>query len=210
MPTLPSHRSLSLVVSQDHREASDAELARGLMAGDTWALDESWRRFAPMVLLLAKKALGSQSEADDVGQEVFCRLFRKARSIKDPDSLRAFIYSIAVRALHTELHRKKLRAWFFLEQPQVLAGRGWRTMDVESRDLVRKFHALLERLSARERLAFVLRRMESMTVEEIAAAMGISESSVKRSIARASSRLSQWIDADPGLADAFDTERWGR
>jgi RNA polymerase sigma-70 factor, ECF subfamily len=180
------------------------------MAGDTWALEEAWRRFAPMVLLLAKRTLGSQSEAEDIGQEVFYRLFRKAKSLQDPDRLRGFIYSIAVRSLKTELHRRKLRAWLCFDEPQVLAGRGWRTMDMESRDLVRKFHALLERLSTRERLVFVLRRMESMTVEEIAAAMAISESTVKRSVASASARLSRWIDADPGLADVFDTGRWGR
>jgi RNA polymerase sigma-70 factor, ECF subfamily len=180
------------------------------MAGDTWALEEAWRRFAPMVILLAKRTLGSQSEAEDIGQEVFCRLFRKAKSLEDPESLRGFIYSIAVRSLKTELHRRKLRAWLFFEQPHVLAERGWRTIDMESRDLVRKFHALLERLPTRDRLVFILRRMESMTVEEIAAAMGISESTVKRSMARASTRLSRWIDADPGLADVFDTGRWER
>jgi DNA-directed RNA polymerase specialized sigma24 family protein len=52
--------------------------------------------------------------------------------------------------------------------------------------------------------------MESMTVEEIARAMEISESTVKRSMERASNRLSRWIDADPGLAGLFDGERWGR
>ena len=81
---------------------------------------------------------------------------------------------------------------------------------MESRDLVRKFHSLLERLPTRERLVFVLRRMESMTVEEIAAAMTTSESTVKRSMTRASNRLSRWIEADPELATVFDTGRWRR
>jgi RNA polymerase sigma-70 factor, ECF subfamily len=180
------------------------------MAGDPRALEETWRRFAPMVLLLAKRALGSQSEADDIGQEVFCRLFRKARSLKDPDCLRSFVYAITIRSLKTELHRRKLRSWLFFDKPQALAGRGWRTMDMESRDLVRKFHALLERLPTRDRLVFVLRRMESMTVEEIAASMEISESTVKRSMTSASNRLSGWIDADPELAGAFNTGGWGR
>ena len=77
---------------------------------------------------------------------------------------------------------------------------GFWTLDVESRDLLRKLYALLDRLSPRDRLVFVLRRMEAMTVEEIAATMHLSISTVKRSIAHASARLSQWIDADPGLA----------
>jgi RNA polymerase sigma-70 factor (ECF subfamily) len=162
------------------------------------------------VLRLAKRTLGSQSEAEDIAQAVFYRLFRKAAQLQDPNSLRSFIYAIAVRALKTELHRKKVRAWLLFEQPQALSGLGWKTMDMESRDLVRKFHALLERLPPRERLVFVLRRMESMTVEEAAAAMQVSESTVKRSMTLASNRLSRWIEASPGLASVFDTERWRR
>jgi RNA polymerase sigma-70 factor, ECF subfamily len=210
MPIRPSHKSLSLVTSQDSRAASDGDLARGLTAGDAWALEETWRRFAPMVLLLAKRTLGSQSDAEDIGQEVFYRLFRKVKNLKDPNCLRSFVYAITIRSLKTELHRRKLRGWLFFDQPHALVGRGWRTMDMESRDLVRKFHALLERLPTRERLVFMFRRMESMTVEEVATSMEISESTVKRSIASASSRLSGWIDADPELAAVFNTERWGR
>jgi RNA polymerase sigma factor (sigma-70 family) len=72
---------------------------------------------------------------------------------------------------------------------------------------LRKFYGLLERLAPRDRMVFVLRRVESMSVEEIAAAMEISESTVKRSLARASNRLSRWMDDEPRLADG---ERWGR
>ena len=86
---------------------------------------------------------------------------------------------------------------------------GFLTLDVESRDLLRKLYALLDRLSPRVRLAFILRRMEAMTVEEIAATMDISISTVKRAIAHASGRLSRWIDADPGLA-LLRKERRGR
>jgi len=210
MATRPAHVPLSLVVNPDRRAASDGDLARGLVAGEPWALAEAWRRFAPMVLLLAKRTLGSQSEAEDIGQVVFFRVFRKAKHIKEPGSLRSFVYAITIRALKTELHRKKLRTWLLFDPRHAALGPGWRTADMESRDLVRKFHALLERLPARERLVFILRRMESMTVEEIAAAMKVSESTVKRSMTRASSRLSTWINVDPELATVFDTGRWRR
>ncbi len=206
----PSPAPLTLVVNQDHQRASDSDLARGLAAGDTRALAEAWRRYAPRVLLMAKRTLGSQSEAEDIAQEVFYRLYRKAARLENPESLKSFVYAITVHALKNELYRRKLRAWLLFEQPHALSSMGWKTIDMESRDLVRRFHALLERLPTRERLVFVLRRMESMTVEETAATMDISESTVKRSMTRASSRLSRWIEADPGLACMFDAERWRR
>jgi len=210
MPIPSSPPPLTLVGRQDRQATSDGELARGLMAGDTWAIVETWRRFAPMVLMMAKRTLGSQSDADDIAQEVFQRLFRNATRLRAPDSLRSFVYAFTLHALKTELRRKKLRAWLHLDQPATLARLGAQTLDVESRDLLRRFLGLLDRLSPRDRLVFVLRRVDAMTVEEIATAMAISESTVKRAMAHASSRLSRWIDADPALAGLMDAERWGR
>ena len=135
-------------------------------------------------------------------------MFRKAKTLRDPDSLRSFIYSFAVRVLKAELRRRKLRGWMPF-MPEAPLDFGFLTVDVEARDLLRKLYALLDRLSPRDRLAYVLRRMEAMTVEEIAATMDISISTVKRAIAHASARLSRWIDADPGLA-GLRKERAGR
>ena len=210
MPIQRSHLPLSLVIGQDRRAASDGDVARGLVAGEVWAMAELWRRFAPMVLSTAKRILGSQAEADDIGQEVLYGVFRKVKTLREPDSLRSFVYACTIHAIRTELRRKKLRAWLSFDQPEARTSLDCRAIDLESRDLLRKFHGLLERLPPRDRLAFLLRRMESMTVEEIAKAMEISESTVKRSIAGATKRLSRWIEADPGLAGLFDGERWGQ
>ena len=203
-----SNASLSLVVGGHPRTVGDRELALGLVAGAPWAIAETWRRFAPMVLVTAERSLGSRSEAEDISQEVFCRVFRKVKTLREPDSLRSFIYSFAVRVLKAELRRRKVRGWFPFLQPGTPFEPDFRTVNVEARDLLKKLYALLDRLTPRDRLVFVLRRMESMTVEEIAATMDISTSTVKRSMAHASTRLSGWIAADPGLAGLMRTECW--
>jgi RNA polymerase sigma-70 factor (ECF subfamily) len=190
---------LSLVVGHGRVNLTDRDLALALIAGETWAMAETWQRFAPMVLVTARRSLGSKVEAEDVAQEVFLRVFRKARGLREPDSLRSFIYSFAVRVLKAELRRRKIRGWFPFA-PDAPIDLGFETPDMESRDLIKKLYVLLDRLSPRSRLAFVLRRMESMTVEEIAATMDLSTSTVKRAIAHASNRLEFWIDADPALA----------
>jgi RNA polymerase sigma-70 factor (ECF subfamily) len=192
------------VVGSTRKEASDAELARGLAAGEDWAVAETWHRLAPMVLMTAERALGSSSEAEDLAQEVFCRVFRLAKTLREPDRLRSFTYSVAIRALRSQLRHRRLRAWLSFQGPETLVDLRHVSLDVESRDLLKKFYALLDRLSPRDRLVFLLRRVESMTVEEIAQTLEISASTVKRSMARASSRLSRWVDADPGLQGLVD------
>lgn len=200
MSTLRPHVPLSVVAGQDRRGASDGEVARALSKGESWAAAETWRRFAPMVLRLARRTLGSQSDADDVGQEVFCRVYRKAATLREPDSFRNFVYTCAVRVLQNELHRKKMRSWLSFENPELLELRGYDGLDVESRDLLRTFYAALDRLAPRERIVFILRRVEAMSIEEIAATMKTSESTVKRSMARASSRLARCMDDEPRFA----------
>jgi RNA polymerase sigma-70 factor (ECF subfamily) len=205
-----SQVSLSLVAGANRHDVSDLELARGLASGEAWAMGVTWHRFAPMVLTLAERSLGSRSDAEDLAQDVFLNVFRKAKTLREPDKLRSFVYSFAIFGLRSELRRRKLRAWLSFLAPEALVNLGYRSTDVESRDLLRRFYALLDRLSQRDRLVFSLKELESMTIEEVAQVLDLSVSTVKRSVTHATARLSRWISADPGLAAAFDTRRWQR
>jgi RNA polymerase sigma-70 factor (ECF subfamily) len=167
------------------------------MAGEEWATVEVWQRFSPMVMTLARRSLGSSIDAEDITQEALCQVFRSIRALREPDSLRSYVYACALRQLQTELRRRKLRSWLSFEEPEVLNRRVSTTLDMESRNLLRRLYGLLDRLATRDRLIFVLNRMESLSVEEIALSMEISESTVKRSLAHASGRIKQWIEAEP-------------
>jgi len=202
--------SLSLVVGTNRRDVSDLELAQGLAAGEAWAMGVTWHRFAPMVLTMAERSLGSRADAEDLAQDVFLSISRRAKTLREPEKLRSFVYSFAVFGLKSELRRRKLRGWLSLLTPEALLEFGHRSADVEARDLLRRFYALLDRLSARDRLVFSLKELESMTIDEVAEVMDISVSTVKRSLAHAMTRLSRWITADPDLAEVFDTRRWQR
>jgi RNA polymerase sigma-70 factor (ECF subfamily) len=210
MTTHRSHVSLSLVVGSDRHGSSDADLARALAAGATWATEETWNRFAPMVFLMAARALGSESEAEDIVQEVFYRLFLRAKTLRDPDSLRSFIVSFAIRILKWKLRCKRTLGWLSFQEPEAFVDLASGTLDIESRDLLRKFYGLLDRLAPRERLIFSLRHLESMTVDEVACAVNLSASTVKRSLENAGKRLSRWIGADPEMAGLLDGKGWNR
>jgi RNA polymerase sigma-70 factor (ECF subfamily) len=201
------HIPLSLVVDPDTRKVSDSDLARALVAGAAWAHAETWNRFAPMVFGMAARTLGSESEAEDVVQEVFYRVLAKAKSLRNPESLHSFIVSFAIRILKWELRRKRTRSWLSFHNPEVLVDLACETLDFESRDLVRRFYAFLSRQAPRERLVLSLRYLESMTVEEIAKAMELSVSTVKRSMECARGELSHWIETDPGLVGLLDGKR---
>ncbi len=201
------NKPLALVSQPAGDRLSDTDLARALVAGAAWAFGETWNRFAPIVLKMAVSTLGSESEADDIVQEVFCRLARKAKTLRKPECLHSFIVSFAIRVLKWELRRRRVHSWLTFEPTESLADLVNVSVDVESRDMLRRFYALLSRLGTRERLVYALRHIESMTIEETAAAMEISISTVKRLQERATQQLSEWIETDFELASLLLRKR---
>lgn len=202
-----TNKPVSSPVAPIHGKLSDADLARGLIAGSAWAVAETWRRFSPMVVATATRALGSECEAEDVAQEVFHRLFRKAKGLREPERLRSFVFSFLVRVLKSEL-RRKARGWLSFHRPDAFLDVGGHGVDMESRDLLRRFYGLLDRLGSKDRLIFALRHMESMTVDEVAATMRVSRSTVKRSLVHSTGKLSRWIETDLDMVGRFDGRGW--
>jgi RNA polymerase sigma-70 factor (ECF subfamily) len=191
-----SHIKLGLVGQPTHKLLSDTDLALALIGGAPWAYEETWNRFVPLVFNMAVSTLGSSSEAEDIVQEVFCRLARKAKSLRKPESFRSFIVSIAIRVLQWELRRKRAQNWLSFQPAEMLTDVVGISLDIESRDMLRRFYAHMARLGSRERIAYSLRHIESMTIEETAEAMDLSVSTVKRLQERATKQLSEWLNTD--------------
>ena len=195
------------VVPGPRVDPTDADLARALVAGEPWATATTWNRFAPVVYGIASRALGRDSEAEDVTQEVFYRLFARVGTLKNPDALRSFVVSFAIRIVKWELRRRRTRRWLMLSDGNHLPEVAVLDGDPEARQVLQRFYHVLDQLGPRERLVFALRHLESMTLEEVAAALGISLSTVKRTLSRASERVSQWIAGDADLAHYFEGHR---
>lgn len=191
---------LHLVPDSAPVEVDDAALARALLADERWAPAATWNRFAPMVFRMASRALGSEDEAEDVTQEVFFRLFARAKTLQSPESFRAFVTSFAIRILKWELRRKRARGWLSFREPKDMPETPYLGSDPEARDVLRRFYSMLGRLKPRDRLVYSLRHLDGRSLDEIADAMEISLSTVRRSHDRSTTRVSQWIASDAGLS----------
>ncbi len=190
---MSSPRRTRLQVAPRAHEAhpSDEELADALVAGEPWAATAAYHKHAPMVFRFLHRALGSQGEAEDLMQEVFLKVFSKVGGLRKREALRSFVFSVAIRTLKWELRRRRVRRLFrgssFDEVPEPSV----EATDMASLQAVRRLYAVLDRLSAEERAAFVLRHVEQLTLEEIADALGVSLATVKRRLVRATRVVSQ-------------------
>jgi RNA polymerase sigma-70 factor (ECF subfamily) len=173
-----------------------------LRRGDPRAELEAWNRFSPGVDGTLRRLLGPGPEADraDLLQEVFIRFFRRVGTLREPAAVRGFLTGICLRVVRGEIAARRRRRWLRLtstgDAPEPAPGE----RDDESREAVRRYYGLLDRLPGRERSIFVARAIEGLTLEEVAGLHGVSVSTAQRRIERATARVALLARRDPLLA----------
>lgn len=187
------------------RTLTDAELVHSLRADDPAAPAELWSRCAPAIERVLAKALGPCPEIEDLTQEIFLRVFVRIPSLRDPSALRAFVLSFAMNVLKWELRRRWVSRKIGLSVSGTLPDVEDASVDAEARDALRRCYRILDSLPTSERLAFVLRCMEGMTIEEVRAALGVSTSTAKRWVNRGAAKVAAEVASDPDL-DRFFAE----
>lgn len=88
-------------------EVDDLGLVEALREGSERAYEELLDRFQQPAYALAMRLLNDQSEASDVVQEVFLKVFRNIGHFRGQSSLKTWIYRITVNEAHNT------RRWFF-------------------------------------------------------------------------------------------------
>lgn len=175
----------------------DRVLVDGLLAGDADAAVFTYRKFAPLVFRIVQRSMGPMCDAEDITQDIFLRIYSRVRSLRDPDALRSFVLSVALRVIKWQLRRRRVRRvlhlWVDGEVPDSWAS----SDDVENRQAVMRLYDGLDRLPANERTVFVLKHIEGMDLQEIADAEGASLSTVKRRLRRAHSQLASTVGFGP-------------
>ncbi len=156
----------------------DKDLINQLRKGDLRAFEEIYRRYGSFVYSVAYNVLGNRSEAEDLVQDVFLRLYRKVNGFMFRSSLKTYIYRTTV---NTALNYLRKRRDSGLKEEALKAddrpNNRW-----EDKELVRQ---ILRRLSPDARLILVLREVEGLAYEDIGRALGIGVNTVKSRLNRA-------------------------
>src|SRR5215472_8590388 len=88
-------------------ESDDLRLVEALRSGSERAYEELITRFQQPVYALALRLLADSSEASDVVQEVFLKVFRNVGNFRNQSTLKTWIYRITVNEAHNA------RRWFY-------------------------------------------------------------------------------------------------
>ncbi len=176
----------------------DGALARAAGDGRHDAVLLIWDRYATTVRGVLRRSLGPGADVEDLVQEVFLRFHRGVGGLRKADSLRSFLIGIAARTAISELRRRKVRRFLALTSDGELPERAG-SRDEGPRALSRLYQ-ILDGCSASDRLAFVLRYIDDLELDEVAAALGVSVATAKRQLARVHARVSLMAGRDDLLS----------
>ena len=160
------------------------DVIRLLQAGDKEALRMIYEMSGDRVFRTAYGILGSRQDAEDATQEIFLRLYRKARSFRFRSSFSSWFYRLSVNYCLNLLRRRRLLSW--LPLPEVVDSGAREIEKAEARD---EAQALLSRLEPRARSLLVLREMQGLSYEEISEVMSLPLGTVRSSLSRARKEL---------------------
>ena len=180
--------------------AGDAQLVAAAAKGDRRAMAEVWDRHSDFVRGVLHGALGRDHAIEDLTQEVFLAFVRSAATVADGSKLRGFLAGVAVRLAAMEIRRRKVRRWLVLSPTGELPERGHGPHDSEGRQVLAALERVLSGMNHRRRMCFVLRHVQDMEMLEVAAALDISESTLRRELARAREHLLRATAREPALA----------
>ncbi len=169
---------------------------RGIQAAQA----KLFRRHAQMMNDTAFGLLPWGEEADDVVQDSFVLAMTRLHQLDDARAFRSWLKTIVVRTAHKRLRRRRLAQRLGIiskrsvDLDAVLSSRVAPDTAVELRAVYRR----IEDLPAEPRVALILRKVEGLSIPEIAAAMGKSEGTVKRRLRVAEDMIASQIANDGG------------
>jgi RNA polymerase sigma-70 factor (ECF subfamily) len=189
-------------MSKPLSELADEELIAEFQRGNEAAFVLLVGRFKDPLTNFVFRFTGDWDDCNDIVQEVFVRVYRSKHSYKPVAKFSTWIYTIATNLSKTYLRRKKLRNIIPFgtrghderEEPFDIQDEDARSdARVESSMREQRIQKALNSLAAKYREVIVLRDVQELSYEEIAAVTKLNIGTVKSRINRARRQLQEML-----------------
>ena len=181
--------------------ADDTFLVREAQNGNHHASAELVRQHERAILRLAMHLTGSESEAQDVYQEAFLRVYRNLHAFRFDCSFHTWLYRIVTNICLDQLRKRKVRK----EESSVVetsdgpidrmdafeeeAAEADPERSMWNRQLKHRIEDALRDLTPRELMVFELRHYQGLRLRNIGEMLGTTEEAAKNCLFRATQKM---------------------
>ncbi len=183
-------------VGRSDEDTEDVRLMQLVAAGDTSAFEQLIERHQALVAGTVARMLGSNSDVEDIAQQVFIRVWKSARRYVPRAKFTTWLLKITRNLVFNELRRSKRHAHISLQsepgaEEVLLKDEKNPAPDASllETELQRAIEEAILQLPESQRMALVLRRYEQLSYEQIAEVLDLSVPAVKSVLFRARTEL---------------------
>jgi RNA polymerase sigma factor (sigma-70 family) len=178
-------------------DSSDSDLVKQSLAGNRDAFGLIVARYQSLLCSLAYSATGSLNQSEDLAQETFVTAWKQLADLREPEKLRSWLCRIS-RNLTYDALRKQGRepvhhAEALEEVLQLPAPEPPPSDDSISREEQAILWRSIERIPENYREPLILYYREHQSVESVAAALELSEDTVKQRLSRGRKLLHEQV-----------------
>jgi RNA polymerase sigma-70 factor (ECF subfamily) len=189
---------------RSEEDAEDVRLMRLVARGDSSALEDLIERHQALVAGTVARMLGSNSDVEDIAQQVFIRVWKSARRYVPRAKFTTWLLKITRNLVFNEMRRARRRAQVPLQSepgaeeiPLKDETNPAPDASLLEDELRRAIEEAILQLPESQRMALILRRYEQLSYEQIAEVLDLSVPAVKSVLFRARtelrSRLSKYL-----------------
>jgi RNA polymerase sigma-70 factor (ECF subfamily) len=184
------------VPARSEDDAEDVRLMRLVSGGDATALEQLIERHQGLVAGTVARMLGSNSDVEDIAQQVFIRVWKSAGRYVARAKFTTWLLKITRNLVFNEMRRAKRHPHLPVQiEPEAdeIPLKDEATPTPDATLLQAELQAAIEKaitlLPETQRMAIVLRRYEELSYEEIADVLDLSVPAVKSLLFRARTEL---------------------
>ena len=178
----------------------DVQLMLKVQAGDQFAFQELFKRFAPRILHYARRMVGAEARAEELTQDVFTQVFRFRDRYRPESKFATWIFTIATNLCLNDLRRpeRRLRVDLWNTPAHEESREGPSLPDPDARtpeegavssEMAAHLKRAIAGLPPKQRAALTLSRFDGLAYQDVANALGCTEGAVKALIFRATQTL---------------------
>jgi len=178
-------------------QGNDHSTVRAVLAGDKEAYGALVRAHSAAVFRVAFRIAGNEADAEEIVQEAFLRAYQRLEKFEQRSTFGTWVYRIAVNCALNRVGQPGIKAEYRhgeesdaeTKTVQVAAKDADPERVLLGREVTAAQELAMQRLTATEKCAFVLRHLEERSMGEIAEVLGVAPNAAKQAVFRAVQKL---------------------